>query len=84
MNLKKCDTFDLTTLKGPSDYLAAANSTETTEKIELCMKGWIKQIEQVRPGPSGIKVFYCYLFTVTDASNSAYREYSSLSRTRRA
>ncbi|XP_046898543.1 dynein axonemal heavy chain 5 isoform X2 [Hypomesus transpacificus] len=47
VNLKKCDTFDLTTLNGPSDYLAAANSTETTEKIELCMKGWIQQIEQV-------------------------------------
>ncbi|XP_067093621.1 dynein axonemal heavy chain 5 [Osmerus mordax] len=47
VNLKKCDTFDLTTLKGPSVYLAAANSAETTEKIELCMKGWIKQIEQV-------------------------------------
>ena len=81
MNLKKCDTFDLTTLNGPSDYLAAANSTETTEKIELCMKGWIQQIEQVRPGPSGDQGL---LFTVTDASNSAYREYSSLSRIKSA
>lgn len=48
VTLKECDTFDLRVLKGPSDYVAAANSTETTEKIEACMKVWIKQIEQVR------------------------------------
>lgn len=47
MNLKECDTFDLRTLKGPSDYTAVANSTEAVEKIEACMKIWIKQIEQV-------------------------------------
>ncbi|XP_038567842.1 dynein heavy chain 5, axonemal [Micropterus salmoides] len=47
VTLKECDTFDLRVLKGPSDYMAAANSTETTEKIEACMKDWIKQIEQV-------------------------------------
>ncbi|XP_044063801.1 dynein axonemal heavy chain 5 isoform X1 [Siniperca chuatsi] len=47
VTLKECDTFDLRVLKGPSDYMAAANSTETTEKIEACMKVWIKQIEQV-------------------------------------
>ncbi|XP_033984034.1 dynein heavy chain 5, axonemal isoform X2 [Trematomus bernacchii] len=47
VTLKVCDTFDLRVLKGPSDYVAAANSTETTEKIEACMKVWIKQIEQV-------------------------------------
>ncbi|XP_041797657.1 dynein heavy chain 5, axonemal isoform X1 [Chelmon rostratus] len=47
VTLKECDTFDLRVLKGPSDYVAAANSTETTEKIEACMKVWIKQIEQV-------------------------------------
>ncbi|XP_071325116.1 dynein axonemal heavy chain 5 isoform X1 [Trachinotus anak] len=47
VTLKECDTFDLRVLKGPSDYLAAASSTETTEKIEACMKVWIKQIEQV-------------------------------------
>ncbi|KAM7382615.1 hypothetical protein PAMP_002338 [Pampus punctatissimus] len=46
VTLKGCD-FDLRVLKGPSDYMAAANSTETTEKIEACMKVWIKQIEQV-------------------------------------
>lgn len=48
VTLKECDTFDLRVLKGPSDYTSAANSTETTEKIEACMKVWIKQIEQVR------------------------------------
>ncbi len=48
VTLKECDTFDLRVLKGPSDYMAAANSTETTEKIEACVKVWIKQIEQVR------------------------------------
>uniref|UniRef100_A0A8C8CG82 Dynein, axonemal, heavy chain 5 n=1 Tax=Oncorhynchus tshawytscha TaxID=74940 RepID=A0A8C8CG82_ONCTS len=41
------DEFDLKTLKGPSDYIAVANSAEATEKIEACMKVWIKQIEQV-------------------------------------
>jgi dynein heavy chain len=43
-----CDEFDLKTLKGPSDYIAVANSAEATEKIEACMKVWIKQIEQVK------------------------------------
>ncbi|XP_036931606.1 dynein heavy chain 5, axonemal isoform X1 [Acanthopagrus latus] len=47
VTLKACDVFDLRVLKGPSDYMAAANSAETTEKIEACMKVWIKQIEQV-------------------------------------
>ncbi|XP_060906983.1 dynein axonemal heavy chain 5 [Labrus mixtus] len=47
VNLTECDTFDLLVLKSPSDYVAAANSTETTDKIEACMKMWIKQIEQV-------------------------------------
>nr|XP_046256822.1 dynein axonemal heavy chain 5 [Scatophagus argus] len=47
VTLKECDTFDLRMLKGPSDYMAAANSSETTEKIEACVKIWIKQIEQV-------------------------------------
>ncbi|KAM8735049.1 dynein axonemal heavy chain 5 [Acanthopagrus schlegelii] len=47
VTLKECDVFDLRVLKGPSDYMAAANSAETTEKIEACMKVWIKQIEQV-------------------------------------
>ncbi|XP_068612434.1 dynein axonemal heavy chain 5 [Brachionichthys hirsutus] len=47
VTLKECDTFDLRVLKGPSDYMAAANSTEATEKIEASMKIWVKQIEQV-------------------------------------
>ncbi|XP_075868615.1 dynein axonemal heavy chain 5 isoform X3 [Nelusetta ayraudi] len=47
VTFKECDTFDLRVLKGPSDYVAAANSSETTEKVEACMKVWIKQIEQV-------------------------------------
>ncbi|XP_056617792.1 dynein axonemal heavy chain 5 isoform X2 [Triplophysa dalaica] len=47
VNLKECDTFELKMLKGPSDYIAAANSTEALERIEACMKTWIKQIEQV-------------------------------------
>ncbi|XP_077383165.1 dynein axonemal heavy chain 5 isoform X2 [Festucalex cinctus] len=47
VTLKACDTFDVRVLKGPSDYMAAANNTETIEKIEGCMKVWIKQIEQV-------------------------------------
>lgn len=48
VTLKECDTFDLKLLKDTSEYRAAANSTETIEKIEDCMKVWIKQIEQVR------------------------------------
>ncbi|XP_066479011.1 dynein axonemal heavy chain 5 [Tiliqua scincoides] len=47
VNLKKCETYDLKTLKGPADYLVAANSMETLEHIEACMEVWIKQIEQV-------------------------------------
>ncbi|KAM9807310.1 dynein axonemal heavy chain 5 isoform 2-T2 [Syngnathus typhle] len=47
VTLRECDTFDVRILKGPSDYMAAANNTETIEKIEGCMKVWIKQIEQV-------------------------------------
>ncbi|XP_054841808.1 dynein axonemal heavy chain 5 [Eublepharis macularius] len=47
VNLKKCETYDLKTLKGPADYVVAANSMESLEPIETCMKVWIKQIEQV-------------------------------------
>ncbi|KAM8811434.1 dynein axonemal heavy chain 5 [Eudromia elegans] len=47
VNLKKCESYDLKTLRGPSDYLMVANNTETLEKIEICMKVWTKQIEQV-------------------------------------
>lgn len=45
--LKECDTFDLSTLKSPADYKAAASNIETIEKMEACMKVWIKQIEPV-------------------------------------
>ncbi|XP_051466218.1 dynein axonemal heavy chain 5 [Apus apus] len=47
VNLKKCETYDLKTLRGPSDYLMAANSIDALERIEVCVKGWTKQIEQV-------------------------------------
>nr|XP_033785734.1 dynein heavy chain 5, axonemal isoform X1 [Geotrypetes seraphini] len=47
VNLNNCETYDLKTLKGPQDYQVVANSTEALEKIETCMKVWIKQIEQV-------------------------------------
>ncbi|CAL8289381.1 unnamed protein product [Merluccius merluccius] len=47
VNLTECEGFDLRTLRGPSDYMAVANSTEILERIEACLKVWIKQIEQV-------------------------------------
>ncbi|XP_027537399.1 dynein heavy chain 5, axonemal isoform X11 [Neopelma chrysocephalum] len=47
VNLKKCETYNLRTLRGPSDYLMVANSIDALEKIEVCMNGWTKQIEQV-------------------------------------
>ena len=48
VNLRECEGFDLRTLRGPSDYIAVANSSETLEKMEVCLKVWIKQIEQVK------------------------------------
>nr|XP_043889840.1 dynein axonemal heavy chain 5 isoform X3 [Solea senegalensis] len=47
VTLKDCDSFDMRVLKSPSDYMAAAGSSDTTEKLETCMKVWIRQIEQV-------------------------------------
>ncbi|XP_017684619.1 PREDICTED: dynein heavy chain 5, axonemal isoform X3 [Lepidothrix coronata] len=47
VSLKKCETYNLRTLRGPSDYLMVANSIDALEKIEVCMNGWTKQIEQV-------------------------------------
>lgn len=47
VNLQKCDIFELKTLKEPIDYLTLANNPETLEKVEGCMKVWIKQTEQV-------------------------------------
>ncbi|KAG7262555.1 hypothetical protein CRUP_029776 [Coryphaenoides rupestris] len=47
VNLAECEGFDLRTLRGPSDYMAVANSAEAMERIEACLRVWIKQIEQV-------------------------------------
>ncbi|KAM9098289.1 dynein axonemal heavy chain 5 [Sarcophilus harrisii] len=47
VNLQKCEIFDLKTLKDSVDYISTANNSETLEKIEGCMKVWIKQTEQV-------------------------------------
>ncbi|KAK7469850.1 hypothetical protein BaRGS_00036128, partial [Batillaria attramentaria] len=45
--LKPCEGYDLSKVNTPQDYQAVANSTEALEKIEDCMRSWIKQIEQV-------------------------------------
>ena len=45
--LKPCEGYDLSRVNTPQDYQAVANSTESLEKIEDCMRSWIKQIEQV-------------------------------------
>ncbi|XP_053058018.1 dynein axonemal heavy chain 5 isoform X1 [Acinonyx jubatus] len=47
VSLQKCDVFELKTLKEPIDYLSLAHNPETLEKIEACMRVWIKQTEQV-------------------------------------
>ncbi|XP_034031153.1 dynein heavy chain 5, axonemal [Thalassophryne amazonica] len=47
VTLKECDAIDWEVFKCPSDYTAAANTKETVEKAEACMKVWIQQIEQV-------------------------------------
>uniref|UniRef100_A0A8W4FP45 Dynein axonemal heavy chain 5 n=1 Tax=Sus scrofa TaxID=9823 RepID=A0A8W4FP45_PIG len=47
VNLQKCDIFELKTPNESVDYLTLANNPETLEKIEGCMKVWIKQTEQV-------------------------------------
>ncbi|XP_038626369.1 dynein heavy chain 5, axonemal [Tachyglossus aculeatus] len=47
VNLQKCELYDLKTLKDPADFLSVANSAEGLERIEGCIKVWIKQIEQV-------------------------------------
>ncbi|GAB5567371.1 dynein axonemal heavy chain 8 isoform X1 [Prionailurus iriomotensis] len=47
VSLQKCDVFELKTLKEPIDYLSLAHNPETVEKIEACMRVWIKQTEQV-------------------------------------
>ncbi|CAH1269411.1 DNAH5 [Branchiostoma lanceolatum] len=45
--LKECETYDLKTLRGPHDYIGVANSSDAIDKIEQCIRVWIKQIEQV-------------------------------------
>ncbi|KAM5264417.1 dynein axonemal heavy chain 5 [Ctenodactylus gundi] len=47
VSLQKCDICEPTTLKEPMDYLTLASNPETLEKVEGCMKIWIKQTEQV-------------------------------------
>ncbi|XP_013370435.1 PREDICTED: dynein heavy chain 5, axonemal isoform X2 [Chinchilla lanigera] len=47
VNLQKCDILELKTLKEPVDYLMLASNPEILEKVEDCMKVWIKQTEQV-------------------------------------
>lgn len=47
VSLKECDTVDLTRISSPTDFIAAASSTETLEQIEEVVTAWVKQIEQV-------------------------------------
>ncbi|KAF7478847.1 hypothetical protein GHT09_009981 [Marmota monax] len=47
VSLQKCDIFELKSLKEPIDYLTVASNPETLEKVEGCVKVWIKQMEQV-------------------------------------
>ncbi|GFO43348.1 dynein heavy chain 5, axonemal [Plakobranchus ocellatus] len=47
VTLKPCEGYELRKVNTIADYQAVANSTEALEKIEECMKVWIKQIEQV-------------------------------------
>ena len=45
--LKECENIDLSCMTQPSDYVSAANSSDTLELIEAHLQIWIKQIEQV-------------------------------------
>ncbi|ESO89757.1 hypothetical protein LOTGIDRAFT_192667 [Lottia gigantea] len=47
VELKPCEGYDLNKIHTPNDYMTVANSTESLESIEACMRVWIKQIEQV-------------------------------------
>uniref|UniRef100_A0A8C6QFD6 Dynein, axonemal, heavy chain 5 n=1 Tax=Nannospalax galili TaxID=1026970 RepID=A0A8C6QFD6_NANGA len=47
VNLHNCDIPELKSVKEPMDYLALAGNPETVEKVEGCMKIWIKQTEQI-------------------------------------
>ncbi|EDV21817.1 uncharacterized protein TRIADDRAFT_59929 [Trichoplax adhaerens] len=45
--LKECETVDLSGMTQPTDYVSAANSSDTLESVEIHVQVWIKQIEQV-------------------------------------
>ena len=45
--LKECETFDLSQISTPTDYINAANSSDVLPKIEDLIAIWMKQIEQV-------------------------------------
>ena len=45
--LTPCEGFDLSEVKYPADYMRVAAIPEAVEKIEECMRGWIKHIEHV-------------------------------------
>lgn len=48
--LAPCTGYDLSDVKSPVDYVRVASVPEALEKIEECMRTWIKHIEHVRSG----------------------------------
>lgn len=47
VQLKPCETYELSKINTPADYQAVANSSDALEGIEQCMGVWLKQLEQV-------------------------------------
>lgn len=47
MTLAACESFDLTALTSPQDYMQASNSAETIQALEELLAIWIKQISEV-------------------------------------
>ncbi|XP_076449104.1 dynein axonemal heavy chain 5-like [Babylonia areolata] len=45
--LAPCSAYDLSGVKVPADYMRVAAMPEALEKIEECMRGWIKHIEHI-------------------------------------
>nr|XP_032816356.1 dynein heavy chain 5, axonemal isoform X1 [Petromyzon marinus] len=45
--LKPCSTCDLRGVSSPGDFAAVASSSESLERVEACVRVWLKQIEQV-------------------------------------
>ncbi|KAK7469847.1 hypothetical protein BaRGS_00036125 [Batillaria attramentaria] len=45
--LAHCEAYDLSMVHGPPDYIKIATSAEAVEKVEECMRGWIKQIDHI-------------------------------------